>query len=628
MKIARFQVIIWFFIIVTALVTYRVLTSELVDPTLKQARIAYEKEKLQMEREQLKRFDALETERLRVKQASLRRENDLTYYGVIALLSTCGLALIILAAGYSRAKITRASVHVARIGQHSEIPIHQKDLQNFYPIAVNLSLAEIEASVSTTHEKAYRISRQMVEDITEYTRTLAGKRGMLALGPGAADTLTAEASALTATPTCAELLHNGLLAPHKPLILGYDRQGQPQTRTLQDLKSVAIAGWQGSGKTLSTGYLVATSVLAYDVHAYIVDPHKRHPESLATLLQPLEATGHVTMLNPFDTPALLQELNQTLDRRLNGQEASEPGILLVIDEMERLAKMDCFDVLIAFLERCTEETRKANITFIGGSHKWTARHFKGRADIRSCMNSMLIHKTKPSQADLLLEDAHDKNLVKQLHRPGDAILVTDYATPTLVTIPYCKREDMKAIAELVMQNGYTSQAKQPTITITATEIPRQPLEADEALRSNTSKIIEETEVPQKSPQESAEAVKKKTPQAQSQEKEETLGKERKLKKPHPLSGVIPFELHLKKHNSAHPAAIEPQQLTIELIQERLQQRKAQDRTLSQASVARQIGLSPSQFSKILKGQQPLRDVHKQKLYKLLFNQQHTTMNVY
>ncbi len=39
----------------------------------------------------------------------------------------------------------------------------------------------------------------------------------------------------------------------------------------------------------------------------------------------------------------------------------------MIDELARLAKMECFEELLNLLERCTEETRKANITFFGSS---------------------------------------------------------------------------------------------------------------------------------------------------------------------------------------------------------------------------------------------------------------------
>jgi AraC-like DNA-binding protein len=315
--------------------------------------------------------------------------------------------------------------------------------------------------------------------------------------------------------------------------------------------------------------MVASSILAYGVHAYIVDPHKHHRESLYALIKPLESTGHVTVINPFDTPALLDDLNRILDRRLSGQEASDSGILLVIDELARLAKMDCFDVLVAFLERCTEETRKANMTFIGGSPKWTARHFKGRADIRGCMNSMLIHKTKPSQAELLIEDAHDKNLVKHLQRPGEAILVTDYEAPTLVSIPFCTQKDMETVANLVKNTS-------------------------EMAIANTSRMI---------------AI------------GGNNGRE-DFKNHEPATEIISFPQHRKDYKTVRSTTFDPKQLTVEMIQAQLQKRKAQDANFTQAEVARQAGMSQSYLSRILNGQCPLSDKHKQNLYEILFDNKH------
>ncbi|MCP5001115.1 MAG: hypothetical protein GY933_20830, partial [Hyphomicrobiales bacterium] len=280
-------------------------------------------------------------------------------------------------------------------------------------------------------------------------RALAGKRGLTAKDAPALN--APEALALpTSTPTMADLLHNGEIGPGKPLITGYNRQtGQPERRVLKDLKSVAVAGAQGSGKTASEAYLIGSAVLNYGVKAYVIDPHKHHPEGLHHLIEPLEQTGHVAVINPFDTPVLLDMLNRHLENRLNGSESSEQGILLVIDELARLAKMDCFDVLITFLERCTEETRKANMTFIGGSTKWNARHFKGRADIRGCMNSALVHRCKPSQAELLLEDPKDKKMMHDITQPGHAVLMTDCDTTKRVQIPFCTRQDMERIAAMI-----------------------------------------------------------------------------------------------------------------------------------------------------------------------------------
>jgi len=422
-----------------------------------QEKAAYQAAEYRTKRAYLEAQHRYQLEKIRLQIETLPRYAALKFYSAAGVLAFLSLSIIILAGGYTGAKIRQSSVCTARIGRHSEIPVHYADLRHFYPIAVNLSLAEIEASVSTSHEQAYQISRQMLEDITHYTRILTGQRSR---GRGGSSRLNLEHEQRAPqhgsvyAPNFRELLTTEMIAPNKPLILGYDRQGQPQYRHLQDLKTVAIAGWQGSGKTLSMAYLVASIIVAYRTQVYVIDPHKHHPESLAALLRPLEPTGYVTIVNPFDTPGVIRQLNETLDRRLNGKELSTPGILLVIDEMERMASMECFDELIAFLGRCTEETRKANITFLGSAHKWTARHFKGRADIRGSMNSLLIHKTKPSQADLLLEDTASKHLVKQLHHPGEAILSTDYdATPTLVSMPLCTGEDMRMVAEMLGSEG-------------------------------------------------------------------------------------------------------------------------------------------------------------------------------
>ena len=547
-------------IIVSAILYNAVTTTQQqqTDPQLQHAYIRYQTEHVELKRQTLKRNDLLK------------------FYGIIMLLGTINLCLLILAGGYARAKVKAASVHTAHIGEHSTIPVHTKDFHQLYPIAANLSLAEIEASLSTSHDTAYTISRQMMEDMTNYTRAITGKHSILPLTNEHVSLNQTPIPLQASTPTFAELLSNGILAPGKPLVLGY-YQGQPQYRSLQDLKSVAIAGWQGSGKTLSTAYLIASGVLAYGVYVYIIDPHKHHNESLSSLIKPLEATGFVTSINPFDTPNLLKDLNRVLDRRLSGKEPSHPGILLVIDEFARLAKMECFDGLVAFLERCTEETRKANMTFLGSSSKWTARYFKGRADIRGCMNSMLIHKTKPSQADLLLEDARNKHLVRQLHHPGEAVLVTDYDFPTLVSIPFCTRKDMETVANIVTQKRGHNAPTMSSQTISDT--------------TKTNTIDKDSTTTS------------------------TLNDERFQS---PLNHVIFLEKLRNKYANAQKKACSPDQLTVETIQEHISTLKHQNPKLTQTAIARQAGLSPSLLSKIINGRSPLKDEYKRKLYDVLF----------
>ena len=581
------------FVIIISAATYKTVTAKPVDPMLRDAQLAYELQKLELKQQNLKRYDALK------------------FYGLIGAFGAINLSVLLVVGGIVRSKITQASVHVAHIGQHGAIPVHQKDLREFYQIAANLSLAEIEAAATHSHEQAYQISRQMIEDITEYTRAITGRRAGLFAGSSArADLLQSALPASSSVPTFADLLQNGLAAPGKPMVLGF-HQGQPQLRSLKDLKSLAIAGWQGSGKTMSTAYIIASSVLAHGAQVYVVDPHKNHAEGLYALIKPLESTGHVHVINPFDTPTLIRNLEATLDRRLAGKEPSEPGILLVIDELASLAKMDCFDVLVGFLERCTEETRKANITFIGGSLKWTARHFKGRADIRGCMNSMLIHKTKPSQADLLLEDAHDKNLVKQIQRPGEAILSTDFSAAVLISMPFCARKDMETVAAMVKEaHG-------------AAKLPRLDMETeraaavchDEAVEPETAVIVE--------PAREETTPENAIPLASKFQKARTVSAPRPdAKLP---SSVIPFDLRRRKAQSNRAAAVRPDQLTLEQIHEAFQQRKMQEPNFTQAELARQCRISVGHLGNILRGQRPLTSQNKEKLFKILFLKENVKM---
>ncbi len=584
--------------IIVISVSYKAATTIPQNSGLQKAQLSYELEKLQLRQNNLKRYDSLK------------------YYGIVLAIGVVNLSLMIIAGAHARAKMKNASVHTAQIGERGAIPVHYKNLKEFYPIAANLSLAEIEAAAGNAHENAYQISRRMIEDVTGYTRAIAGKRGTANPHgrPGQTEQLQNVLAAVATVPDFSELLSHGIAAPGKPLVMGF-HQGQAQYRSLQDLKSLAVAGWQGSGKTMSTAYIVAASVLAYDVHVYIVDPHKNHAEGLYTQIKPLENTGHVTVINPFDTPTLIRNLNKTLDRRLAGQEASEPGILLVIDELARLAKMECFDVLMTFLERCTEETRKANITFIGGSHKWTARHFKGRADIRGCMNSMLIHKTKPSQADLLLEDSQDKHLVKQIERAGEAILATDFSSPVLVSMPRCTAKDMERVAEIVQKTS--------TVTILKTAEPDRAFEPYQSPEKTGKKQKNahpsHAALPESRQNGTSETEKKadqKTPPPQ-----DVVPKFAELEPEEYPKDVIPFSRLRKNRKTGHSPSFHPSRITLEQIQEQFRKRQDQDAGFTQKELARRVGLSVGHLGNILREKRPLTPQNKIKLYTVLFSKE-------
>ena len=251
-------------------------------------------------------------------------------------------------------------------------------------------------------------------------------------------------------PTFAELLDAYEIAEGKMLLMGFAEDNTPQRRTIADIKALSVAGQQGSGKTASIAYLLTSMlIINRNTEEYVIDPHWKHPEGLGALIKPLEQTGRLHLINPVEIEETINNINTRLDNRLAGVESSDTPIVIVIDELARIGKTPVFtEHVLPFVERCTEETRKANILFIGGSQKWNARHFGNKADIRACINSLLVHRIKPSQADLLLEDRDNLKLMKQVTRPGQALMATSHdADPSIVSMPYITRTDIERVAQ-------------------------------------------------------------------------------------------------------------------------------------------------------------------------------------
>lgn len=305
-------------------------------------------------------------------------------------------------------------------------------------VARNLALAQ-----GDVNEQTQRMMQAIGHTVKDLSAALPRQSKMLSLSHD--EPLALDSGGQSHVPPLATLLDDGTLAPGKPLIMGFS-QGDPQYSLLNALKTLAVTGWQGSGKTVSIAYLVATAVLAYagNILCIILDPHQRHEEGLSSYLAPLQQQGLIDIPNLFYWGKIWTDLNDRLDRRLRGEEPSSPHVLVVADEMGNLLRRDTNNLMVKFLDRATEETRKTEMTLVGCSHKWTARHFSGHADIRRCMNSLLIHRTKPSNAEMLLEDM-DKSVKKQLKaisQPGEGLFVRDYGEPVHIRMPFTRKEDM------------------------------------------------------------------------------------------------------------------------------------------------------------------------------------------
>lgn len=82
--------------------------------------------------------------------------------------------------------------------------------------------------------------------------------------------------------------------------------------------------------------------------------------------------------------------------------------------------------------------------------------------------------------------------------------------------------------------------------------------------------------------------------------------------------MIQLDQHRKKYKAAWQRGLDPMQLTVEMILDRLVFRKQQEPGFTQSELANQMRISPGYLSKILREQRPLTDDLKQKFSEVLF----------
>lgn len=275
--------------------------------------------------------------------------------------------------------------------------------------------------------------------------------------------------------TLQSLINQGLIGPGQPICLGIDQSGQPEIRDIRSLKSMAAAGLQGSGKTLGVAYWTGSMVVNASAEAFIIDPHKQHPESLHSKMMSFIEKGLVTSVNPFEVGDALKDFDQRITNRLSGLESSDRPLVIVFDELAKLSKTDAiFDDLMLLLSRATEETRKTNVLVIGASPKWTARHFNGRADIRDGINTKCLFRMNKGAAELLCEDRDEQKLLKHVTQPGQFLFIPEESNSRILSIPFLTEGALEHMATLATT---PAQAALPFVPATAQRTFQQELDA-------------------------------------------------------------------------------------------------------------------------------------------------------
>lgn len=321
-----------------------------------------------------------------------------------------------------------------------ETPVRAFDAPRLVSQSLQVKALEATQGVDVL-QLAEAISTRQLNTFSHLAR---GFRGFL--GGREAPALITSQTALPApqhVPTFADLLHADKFQQGDPLVFGFQQAGTPKQGTWQDAYSLGIAGLSGYGKSATIRFLMSESLLTGAVgEFFVIDPHFPHEKSLLTSLGSLKESKQVHYVeNPLDTMDLIAEVNAAIDRRLKGEEASEPLMVVVIDELIPAVKK--FPAISDLVERIGMESRKAGVYGIFASQSWNGDK-TGGTTARDNLTALLVHRMKPKQANTLLQDSA---LAKQVTRlnPGQVLFAPTSAEPEILTVPYCSMNDMPEV---------------------------------------------------------------------------------------------------------------------------------------------------------------------------------------
>lgn len=374
----------------------------------------------------------------------------------IAVLGVLLVSALMISYSIAKSRLKKAAVHTYKIGKYNEVVVHEKDLSIAAPIAMGLMNAEQLKQMNGGVERAFDLYTKMAEVQTKQIQSLVGRRGLTQISSGSEITPPFQSTSDSAMPqikdipTFQELLASGDIAHGKSMILGFEN-GVPRRGSFLDIYSAAVAGESGSGKTATLLFLIGSGLIAEKIRFIGIDPHYPHPKSLGYKTRPIWEAGLMKMATfKDDMLAVLNQVEGIIDHRLRQIDTDTTPVVLVIDELAFLAKTSIGSAIAYTMERISTEGRKCAVYMLASSQTWLVARTGDSSVVRDTLTSAFVHRIKPKQANLLLQDKEEAEKVKKyIKQAGDVLLCPVNDESVVCKMPFTTETDMQTVVNLL-----------------------------------------------------------------------------------------------------------------------------------------------------------------------------------
>lgn len=277
--------------------------------------------------------------------------------------------------------------------------------------------------------------------------------------------IDADVNELSNAPSFYDLTHaaNGLIiqlakenqnvkASDKKFVWGYTADGQPRILKFGDVRSLALSGMNGTGKTVTLGFISSQAAL-YGFELVLVDAHLGHEEAISNFLKGLQNRMVCEPTNGSNCDRTFEMVaNELKVRKANPDKTFKPW-LFVIDELPGLVREhkrtnpDLVNFMLETLTALNDEGRKYGMFAIAAGQRWKQAS-SGSADFRQSFPAQMQHKNAASEVELLLGCTATEAATGVKLKKGQVIMCDSIDTMVLMSIPLTTPDDVDAVSSV------------------------------------------------------------------------------------------------------------------------------------------------------------------------------------
>ena len=237
-------------------------------------------------------------------------------------------------------------------------------------------------------------------------------------------------------------------ASKKRIHLGFTANG-PRILQFEDVRSIAVSGVQGFGKTVTLAFLVLQCVL-HGFKIVLCDPHANNVEGLANKVRGI-GSAIVRSAAGTELLSVFEMVWNELIRRKSSDCSKDAPWLIVLDELPAMIRenrgTNGFEIIDKTLTAVNDEGRKYGMFLAAGSQRWKQTTV-GKTDLRQSFPTQICHRNAVPEVALFMSCTNKEAIDGSRLPKGQAFVNDSVEFMTRTQFPFTTEQDSYTVGQI------------------------------------------------------------------------------------------------------------------------------------------------------------------------------------